>query len=545
MRSLVAVTALAGALALAAPAQADITASVITTPKDPHYVLAKSAGTSIDIAGHATGTGDVTIVCDRYPAPIVLAPDVPVANDGTFAADDVSVDPLTTRGPGSVAGRTCRLRALPAGNPVSATEPFRGPVLAVSTYAEEPVVFGANSGMLGTFSVWASGIDRTTVVGGSFGACGLTSMLLDPTYSAVDGGLSCTGSPAQRPAPPTWGVAIDLAPVQTAAALWPANTGMPGFPQLTVPSLEFNESTGELAVTERNRLAKCGPGGAFPVTPASCTALDPVPVQHERTTTVLPGDQVVRVVDRWSSTDGHPHRLDLVLEAHTNLPASSMFRFPGEVSYSQHEAPDLITRLPAGAPVLVRNADVAQPGSVVLPLQAADSARFFAPGEFDLVYARRTIPAAGTLTFTHYYVTTRRSDEVEPTAARLLASLTPAQPAPHGGGGGGGGHIVTLPRFSRAGKLHVRRAGRTFRVTTRDRVTCPAACTVHVSGRRIVATDLHLAAGERAAVRFRLTRAGARKLRHAGRLRLRLTLTAGTAAAQRTVRVRLPRTGTS
>jgi hypothetical protein len=61
-----------------------------------------------------------------------------------------------------------------------------------------------------------------------------------------------------------------------------------------------------------------------------------------------------------------------------------------------------------------------------------------------------------------------------------------------------------------------------------------------VSGRRIAATDLHVAAGERAAVRFRLTRAGARKLRRAGRLRLLVALAAGTVTAARRLTVRAP-----
>jgi hypothetical protein len=63
---------------------------------------------------------------------------------------------------------------------------------------------------------------------------------------------------------------------------------------------------------------------------------------------------------------------------------------------------------------------------------------------------------------------------------------------------------------------------------------------VQVRGRRIMPADLHVAPGRTAAVRFRLTRGGARKLRRAGRLRVHVALTAGAVTARRTLTVRAP-----
>jgi hypothetical protein len=98
---------------------------------------------------------------------------------------------------------------------------------------------------------------------------------------------------------------------------------------------------------------------------------------------------------------------------------------------------------------------------------------------------------------------------------------------------------VVAPELFRRGHIHVRRAGRTFRVTTRDRVRCAAACDLTVSGRRISTTLIHADAGRTAKVRFRLTRGGARKLRRAGRLRLRFSLAAGPVTARRHLTLRV------
>jgi hypothetical protein len=530
-------------LAVATPAQADVTASVVTTPKSPHFVLSKGPGTKVDVSGRATGVGNVQVVCEREGFPIVLAPDVPVLADGTFEVDDVSLAPLVDHSVQRSAGQTCRLRAVPAGALPGDPAPFRGPVLAVSKYERHIISTGGpNDGMQEGYYLYAAGADRGTALTGSFGDCGMDSSVLDPdTFHQINSGLSCSGTLVDLDHIPLTGLQVDGEPVQTAGSLWlPFSDELrnkPGFPVLEVPSVDFDASTGAVAVTERNALAKCGPHGAFPVTGSSCSAFDRVPVKHERTTAVLAGAQVVRIVDRWSSTDGRPHRLDLAIDHNPATSPNITFRFPGEVGYARHDSGDVIAHLLAGAPLLVRDTDVTQPGVVVLPRQDVDSAHFFGTEEFSLTYGDRMIPATGELTFTHYYLTTRRSDEVEHAAARLIASLAkPPAPSPHGGDGG---QTVALPRFSRHGRLRLRRAGRRFRVVTRDRVTCAAACVVHISGRPLVTTNLHVAAGETKAVRFLLTRGGARKLRRAGRLRLHVALTAGTVTARRTLTVRV------
>jgi hypothetical protein len=532
MRRYLAPIVVLAALACAAPAQADVTASVITTPKGPHYAMSYGFDTTAAVAGRATGIGNVDIACVGPFSTYVLAPDVPVAGDGTFSAS-VILDPLDASP--SAGGTTCRLRALPAGTLPPDLTAFRGPTLGLSKFA---VLRNGpnNTGKIGDFLLWASGTDRATATQ-SFGACAVYGFVLDAaSLQPGDIGFNCAGQPVEG------GVKIDGVPAYAPSSVRGQIgnvdvSGLPGVPELDYPDVTFDANSGAAVVSERDPFVKCGPDTAYPPTQAGCTRFDAVPVQLRRTTSITGGDQVVRVVDRWSSTDGKAHRLDLTLDSRVCCNAHQTVRLPGQPGFMGHGAGDAVPGpFPAGAPIFIRDGDHSGgSGKVVLPLQSADGARFPTQADLALEYRARTIPARGELTFTHYYVVTRTPGEADAAAARLLASL--AKPAPHGGGGAP--HPVTpaLPLFSRAGKLRVRRAGRTFRVTTRDRVTCPTACTVHVSGRRVVATDLHLAAGERAAVRFRLTRAGARKLRRAGRVRLRITLAAPGVSVRRTVRV--------
>jgi hypothetical protein len=534
-------------LAIATPAQADVTASTITAPTGPHYAISYGSAT-LDIAGRTTGVGNVDIVCITNETTSYLAHDVHVAGDGTFSLADVDIQGLIE--PSDYAyGTTCTLRALPADTTPADLGNFRGPLLALSRYGEI-----IENGHRGDFTLWAAGTDRGTWVQ-SFGGCGADSYLLDPVslHASYDG-FRCTGTPVDAPNldQPFTGVKVDGAPAyspgQASGSIGGYGAGgTPGAPFLSVLPVQFDEDTGAVAVTERDGFAKCGPDASYPPTQFSCTTFESVPVQLQRTTSVLAGSQIVRVVDHWTSTDHQAHDLDLALQIGVCCSSHETFRFPGETGFGRHDTNDATPETDkvdgpfgAGKPIFARDAGGAGAGMFVLPLQSADSARFTLQDTFALQY-RRTIPASGELTFTHYYVTTRTVGELDAEAAKLIASLpkpvTPPAP-PHGGSG----PVITPPKpqFSRHGKLKLRRVGRTFRVTTRDRVVC--ACTVHVTGRWVVPTDVKASLGRTNVVRFRLTRGGARKLRRAGHLHVRYVLAAPGVTKTRTVRLR---TGTS
>jgi hypothetical protein len=302
-----------------------------------------------------------------------------------------------------------------------------------------------------------------------------------------------------------------------------------------------------------------------------------VPVQLQRTTSILGSTGLIRVVDRWSSTDGRAHRLDLTIDQFAcfgylyDCSERLEYRFPGETAYARHDADPATpaTRsidgpLPALEPIFAKDGTVYRVGGAVLiPGQPADGARFFSADEFGIDYKGRTIPASGTLTLTHYYATVSGADaDVEDGADRLRAWIaqTPPQPAPAPGGGGshggGSGTVVQTParpQLSRRGRVRVRRSGRTFLVTTRDRVRCPAggaACVLRVGAKARGATAgtarMTVAAGDNATVTFRLRRNAAGALKRLGRLRLTVTLSAragtGQAVAQRrALAIGLPR----
>jgi hypothetical protein len=529
MRRFFAPLVLLGALAVAAPAQADVTATTITTPTSPHYLLYPATST-IDVAGQATGSGNVDIVCLAGRFGTVVTPNVPVAADGGFSVTDLSVAPLV-QSYSLAPGQTCKLRAVPAGGPPEQAGAWRGPLLAVSHYSELPVTAGgANNGRLGGYYLSLAGEDRATDLNGPFGRCGEISELLDPQTLQRGDGFFCSGAPLARV--DGTAVKVDGQPAYGAGDLWyPLDNGLqdkPGFPDLKIDAVDFDHDTGAATVVETSQFARCGT--STPLTPSSCTSYGTVPVQLQRTVSVTPGDHIVRFVDRWSSTDGQPHRLDVSIQANPYAGADELqYRFPGETGYAPH---DQFDRTPAIAgpfspaqPVLVRNPDAAKAGEIVLPLQSADGAQFFAQNAFTLDYRARTIPAGGDLTFTHFYAVVRRSDDVESEAATLLASLPQPQtqaPTPNTTPAAA---PARRPRFSRHGRLRVRRSGRTFRVLTRDHVTCATACTLRIRGQRIAPSVLHLSAGHDARIAFNLTRNGARALRRHGRLRLSALVT--------------------
>jgi hypothetical protein len=544
MRRFFAPLALLGALVVAAPAHADVTASTVTTPTSPHYVL-YPATSAIDVAGQATGTGNVDIVCAAGRFGTVVLPGVPVAGDGSFSVSGLSLAPLV-QNYSLAPGQTCRLRAVPAGTPPVQDGPWRGPLLAVSHYSELPITAGgANNGKLAGYYLSLAGADRLTDLNGPFGRCGAISLLLDPQTLRPGNGFFCSGAPLGRV--DGTAVQVDGQPAYGAGDLWsPLDNGLqdkPGFPDLKINAFDFDPDTGAATVVETSQFARCGT--TTPLTPSSCASYGTVPVQVERTVSVSPGDHVIRFADRWSSTDGRPHRLDVSIQANPYAgPDELQYRFPGETGYAPHDPYDNTPPTPAvagpfaaGSPVLVRNPDPAAAGEIVLPLQSADGAQFFAQNAFTLDYRGRTIPATGDLTLTHYYAVVRRSDQVESEAAKLLAALphpqattppvtpqaTPAAP----------------PRLSRHGKLRVIRSGRTFRVLTRAHVTCASACTVGVSGRRIAPSILHLQAGQDARIAFKLTRTAARALRRHGRLRLAVTVSWPGAAHRLTATARV------
>jgi hypothetical protein len=577
-----AVTLLAAA-GIAAPAQAQVTGSNITSPPDPHFVLYEIGAAhpaTIDVAGTTVGSGNVDVQCVTGSRYVVVASDVPVAPNGTFAVSDAPLAALADAHEPQQPGRTCRLLALPAGTTPPDLAPFSGPRLGVSKLSWERISgAGANDGLLYDYNVYAAGLGFA-VEARSFGDCATrTGFIQEPNWFETAGySLYCNGYPAERIyQDPFYGLEIDGEPAYAPGWLGDGRLGgagprSPGFPELKVDPVRFSAANGDLTVAETNPLAKCAPDNRYPPTGDGCTSLTRVPVQLKRTTEITHDTQVIRVVDRWSSTDGRPHRLDLSLgqavclaNAFSGCSDEIQYRFPGETAYALHDDDDATAATGSVAgpfaplkPILARGADAARGGAAIIPAQRSEGASFTNSNQFGLEYKARTIPANGELMLVHTYVTTRSGDEIEAFAADVAATMqpvpeTPVPSAPGGSRSGdqGAPHTAAAPRLVRNGRARVRRAGRTFIVTTGDRVRCAAGCVVSVrtsaGGRSVGSSRLQIAAGRSAAVRVRLNARGARQLRRHGRLRLTVAVSARSGSGAPVTRRRsvTVRTGTS
>ena len=203
IRRFYAPTALLVALAAAPPAQAAVTATKITSPAKTRFVLYDTSALhpkTLDVAGTATGSGDVDVVCERGNDIVSLAEDVPVAANGTSSASQIRLDAAADATDLESPGRSCHLRAFPAGTAPTVYSDFEGPVLGVSKYSRlELSGTGANDGILADYYLYAAGIGYATEAG-SLGPCALFGVIQDPeTLEPQSEGLACGGSlPAIR-----------------------------------------------------------------------------------------------------------------------------------------------------------------------------------------------------------------------------------------------------------------------------------------------------------------------------------------------------------
>ena len=305
---------------------------------------------TLAVAGTATGSGDVDIVCMRGTEVVSLLEGVDVAANGTFAQADVPLAAAADAADPDSPGRSCRLRAVPAGTTPAVDDPaFQGPLLGISKYSQLRVSGSDNDGRRAGYYLYAAGTGYAAEAGAFGDTCALLTVIQDPeTLEPQADGLACFGSP--RNAYDRQDFAIDGQPAYPPAALnsGVAGSGLQGganFPELPEPTVQFDEDTGDVSVTETSALARCAPDNAFPPRPWTCTSFDRAPVQVNRTTSIVGGAQLIRVVERFSSTDGHAHTLDVTYDEPSCFGAYDCaeqleYRFPGEVAYARHDAND-------------------------------------------------------------------------------------------------------------------------------------------------------------------------------------------------------------
>ena len=230
----------------------------------------------------------------------------------------------------------------------------------------------------------------------SFGSYGLyDNWILDPdTFETTGNGFYGNGAVLDDPETPFYGLQVDGARAYTPATLMnhrATRLTIPDALELHVESPQFSAATGDLSVTETDRLAACSEDDAYPPAASSCS-YTPFPVVLERTTEFTHDTQVVRVVDRWSSTDGRAHRLDLTLgqwqcfySFSRGCSTQVAYRFPGETAYAPRDTGSVAGPIAALQPILARDAaDAGRGGTAIVPEQVSDGARFFGNHRFGL-----------------------------------------------------------------------------------------------------------------------------------------------------------------
>ena len=270
-----------------------------------------------------------------------------------------------------VAGQVCRLAVVPVGTTVTAatTTVFTGPPISVSsqeTLTSNGSAYGDDI-IVGDPS-WGYQLD-------SLEGCPVhQSYSTDPTnygsYSLFSGDGCLPNETGSTELSPTRS-AIQVDGVN---AYLPADllTALGGFDQLGYsPSWDANHDT--VTVSETDPLSVCAPPGAFPPTnPSNCPSLSSAGIQAAQTTTVLPGDQVARVVDQFSDTDGKAHTLDLLFSDSVHAYASGApgFEFPNQSVFASHGSPDTYGPFPTGPGTIYVVADSSQSPALSNPVGA-------------------------------------------------------------------------------------------------------------------------------------------------------------------------------
>ncbi|HEY4096676.1 MAG TPA: hypothetical protein VGM33_14250 [Baekduia sp.] len=458
LRRLLGATALLLALA---PATAPAASSTVTVPAAGTLVVGSSGapGTLATVAGTASGTAAVDIHCAwRDGSTLVITStlqggfNVPVTG-GAFSVSNVVLPTNVWQ---------CRLVALPDGQ-ASPTDlaGFDGPSLrvlqlltggsaltdnhggsnqgkeydfvasAVAPAADASISMAAGEAIYATHLVNAIPgddahiFDRADAIAPTDPATGGAPDATS-TGITVDGGNAYLGASWEDQITPTVSIPFgSLTPFPAVSAV--AQSG----------------ADGSYVVTEHDIVVQCATGldtNYYPPAGATCTSLKDAGVVLDLTTTVSPSGNVVTRAWRWTSTDGQPHTVHLVVLARAAGNGNGhgrSWRLPGDAGYVAHTNGDTPAPV-AKAPWTARfHSDGAADGDVGEGVGAVtfgnqpDTLRYTDPNTL-AAGSTFVVPGSGHADRTATYMS-------EPTQAALEADIAAAEgPVPAGGGGGGG-----------------------------------------------------------------------------------------------------------
>jgi hypothetical protein len=426
-----------------ASAGATVTASHISSPTDPTYVLydkSTQSPTSIllTVKGTTTGEGKVDLRCyygkeaNSYRA---LAENVePVAN--AFSAE-VKAENLLI-GP-------CVLRAVPSGDKEAhepgSSSPFQGPQLITSEFE----LFTAASSNYG-YELEADTLSSSLSIE-SAGDCGVDySNLFAPTsLTESDHLFDCAAAlyqydPATEKRSETQIDGVNAYGPSNAHYIQSAlKVTIPGAPQVKVTK---TFEGGLATIHEVDPLVECSPETVVPPTAKSCTEFVPVGVQLERMWQTGDAGQVATMTDRWVSTDGKAHELGALYDQETVNAGKEggAYEFPGTGKFSPVATGQEIT-IPAGPAAIDYKEDAATPGSgdgqhpqgaIVYDRAPSGPALVYRDTEaggsyngFEMPYTG-TIPAAGAYTLQMAFIQAYALSDVQSLTEGVKASFAPA-----------------------------------------------------------------------------------------------------------------------
>ena len=405
------VTAIVGAAFVAAllvgvpSAQAAVTASSITKPHDLTYLVAQYNYPEYPfrIAGTTNGTtGDhADLVCYAGDGTNTVASNVPIKADGSF---NVRLAPVAA----ALTHRVCNLRAVPSGTTPGDLAPFTGPRLLVGyhEYDYNPHTWLVN--FYDYFPGLAGGADHH-----SLGGCGIADgYLLDPSDSLASVTWSCNATllDGDANAATRSEVRVDGANAYTVKGAYDINPSNKPFPRISFSNgYEVNPRTGDWVINYAEPIVKCA-NTTYPPTPGTCPEFVSTGVGDVRTILQTDNGRVVYITDRFHSTDGKPHTLDLLWDNSqqfwhgTGDSTQLEYEFPGENGYSMHALDDVVNLPNTPGVIHVRTHGAADgdtatgQGAIVYsgPAAAATFTRVDPDGETFTLHQTVAVPAHGT-----------------------------------------------------------------------------------------------------------------------------------------------------
>ena len=405
------VTAIVGAAFVAAllvgvpSAQAAVTASSITKPDDLTYLVAQYNYPEYPfrIAGTTNGTtGDhVDLVCYAGDGTNTVASNVPIKADGSF---NVRLAPVAA----ALTHRVCNVKAVPSGTTPGDLVPFIGPRLLVGyhEYDYNPHTWLVN--FYDYFPGLAGGADHH-----SLGGCGIADgYLLDPSDSLTSTTWLCNATLLNGNANPATRseVRVDGANAYTVKGAYDINPTNKPFPRISFSNgYRLDERTGDWVIGYGEPIVKCA-DATYPPTAATCPTFVRAHVGDIRTIRQTDKGRVVYVTERFHSTDGKKHTLDLLWDNSqrfwqgTGDSTQLEYEFPGENSYSMHALHDVVHLPNTPGAIYLRTHGAADGdtatglGATVysLPAAAAKFTRVDSDGETFTLHQTITVPPHGT-----------------------------------------------------------------------------------------------------------------------------------------------------